>query len=113
LLVSGLTVFIAGLGGNCEFDFKKIITLSTLRQLGLIIMTFSIGLSGLAFFHLLTRALFKVLLFMCAGCYSFYSRFSGYPVYRWFICLYNFYVFEFDSFQFCSLWRAVFDWILL
>ena len=46
---------------------RKIIALSTLRQLGLIIITISIGLSGLAFFHLLTHALFKALLFMCAG----------------------------------------------
>ena len=38
-----------------------------MRQLGLTIITISIGLSGLAFFHLLTLALFKVLLFMCAG----------------------------------------------
>jgi len=30
-------------------------------------MNISIGISGLAFFHLLTHALFKVLLFMCAG----------------------------------------------
>ena len=30
-------------------------------------MTISIGLSGLAFFHLLTHALFKALLFICAG----------------------------------------------
>jgi len=30
-------------------------------------MTISVGLSGLAFFHLLTHALFKALLFMCAG----------------------------------------------
>jgi NADH-ubiquinone oxidoreductase chain 5 len=44
---------------------KKIIALSTLSQLGLI--TISIGLSGLAFFHLLTHALFKALLFICAG----------------------------------------------
>jgi NADH-ubiquinone oxidoreductase chain 5 len=67
LLVSGLTMFIAGLGANFEFDLKRIIALSTLRQLGLIILTISIGLSGLAFFHLLTHALFKTLLFICAG----------------------------------------------
>jgi NADH-ubiquinone oxidoreductase chain 5 len=67
LLIFGLTIFIAGLGANFEFDLKRIIALSTLRQLGLIIITISIGLSGLAFFHLLTHALFKALLFMCAG----------------------------------------------
>lgn len=67
LLVSALTIFIAGLGANFEFDLKRIIALSTLRQLGLIIITISIGLSGLAFFHLLTHALFKALLFICAG----------------------------------------------
>ena len=67
LLNPGLTIFMAGLGANFEFDLKRIITLSTLRQLGSIIRTISIGLSGLAFFHLLTYALFKALLFMCAG----------------------------------------------
>ena len=41
--------------------------LSILRQLGLVIMNVSIGLSGLASFHLLTHALFEALLFMCAG----------------------------------------------
>ena len=67
LLLSGLTIFIAGLGANFEFDLKKIIALSTLRQLGLIIRILSIGFYKLAFFHLLTHALFKALLFMCAG----------------------------------------------
>nr|YP_009351333.1 NADH dehydrogenase subunit 5 [Crenetermes albotarsalis]AQP29293.1 NADH dehydrogenase subunit 5 [Crenetermes albotarsalis] len=67
LLVSGLTMFMAGLGANFEFDLKSIVALSTLSQLGLMILTISIGLSGLAFFHLLTHALFKALLFMCAG----------------------------------------------
>lgn len=67
LLISGLTMFMAGLGANFEYDLRKIIALSTLRQLGLIIITISIGLSALAFFHLLTHALFKALLFMCAG----------------------------------------------
>jgi len=59
LLVSGLTMFMASLGANFEFDLKRIIALSTLRQLGLIIITISIGLPSLTFFHLLTHALFK------------------------------------------------------
>lgn len=67
LLLSGLTIFIAGLGANYEFDLKKIIALSTLRQLGLIMRILSIGYIKLAFFHLLTHALFKALLFICAG----------------------------------------------
>lgn len=67
LLISGLTIFIAGLGANFEFDLKKIIALSTLSQLGLIIIILSIGFFKLAFFHLLTHALFKALLFICAG----------------------------------------------
>lgn len=67
LLLSGLTIFMAGLGANFEFDLKKIIALSTLSQLGLIIRILSIGFPILAFFHLLTHALFKALLFICAG----------------------------------------------
>lgn len=67
LLISGLTIFISGLGANYEFDLKKIIALSTLSQLGLIISILSIGYYKLAFFHLLTHALFKALLFICAG----------------------------------------------
>jgi NADH-ubiquinone oxidoreductase chain 5 len=43
LLISRLTIFIAGLGANFEFDLKKIIALSTLRQLGLIIRILSMG----------------------------------------------------------------------
>nr|UXX44862.1 NADH dehydrogenase subunit 5 [Aedes koreicus]UXX44875.1 NADH dehydrogenase subunit 5 [Aedes koreicus]UXX44888.1 NADH dehydrogenase subunit 5 [Aedes koreicus] len=67
LLVSGLTMFMAGLGANFEFDLKKIIALSTLSQLGLMMSILSMGFFKLAFFHLLTHALFKALLFMCAG----------------------------------------------
>lgn len=67
LLIGGLTIFIAGLSANYEFDLKKIIALSTLSQLGLIIRILAIGFPKLAFFHLLTHALFKALLFICAG----------------------------------------------
>nr|WRM53945.1 NADH dehydrogenase subunit 5 [Flavicorniculum planiforceps] len=67
LLLSGLTMFMSGLGANYEFDLKKIIALSTLSQLGLMMSILSMGYYKLAFFHLLTHALFKALLFMCAG----------------------------------------------
>nr|QZP41107.1 NADH dehydrogenase subunit 5 [Geoscapheus dilatatus] len=67
LLISSLTMFMAGIGANFEFDLKKIIALSTLSQLGLMMSIMSLGFAGLAFFHLLTHALFKALLFMCAG----------------------------------------------
>nr|YP_009937379.1 NADH dehydrogenase subunit 5 [Trigonopterus jasminae]QNT26863.1 NADH dehydrogenase subunit 5 [Trigonopterus jasminae] len=62
-----LTMFMAGLGANLEFDLKKIIALSTLSQLGMMMVIFFLGEKDLAFFHLLMHALFKALLFMCAG----------------------------------------------
>nr|WEA76621.1 NADH dehydrogenase subunit 5 [Parnassius ariadne] len=67
LLLSGLTMFMSGISANYEFDLKKIIALSTLSQLGLMMSILSMGLPELAFFHLLTHAMFKALLFMCAG----------------------------------------------
>nr|AQM39896.1 NADH dehydrogenase subunit 5 [Diestramima sp. ZJZ-2017] len=67
LLISGLTMFMAGIGANFEYDLKKIIALSTLSQLGLMMSILSMGYPKLAYFHLLTHALFKALLFMCAG----------------------------------------------
>jgi len=65
--VSVATIFISGVGANFEMDLKKIIALSTLSQLGVIIMTLSLGFYELSFFHLLRHALFKSLLFLCAG----------------------------------------------
>nr|YP_009233072.1 NADH dehydrogenase subunit 5 [Engaewa walpolea]AMA98215.1 NADH dehydrogenase subunit 5 [Engaewa walpolea] len=67
LVISCLTMFMAGLGANFEFDLKKIIALSTLSQLGIMMSILALGFSDLSFFHLLVHALFKALLFMCAG----------------------------------------------
>nr|AVG72772.1 NADH dehydrogenase subunit 5 [Saturnia boisduvalii] len=67
LLLSILTMFMAGISANYEFDLKKIIALSTLSQLGLMMSILSMGFPDLAFFHLLTHAMFKAMLFMCAG----------------------------------------------
>nr|YP_009440942.1 NADH dehydrogenase subunit 5 [Sinodendron yunnanense]AKN01379.1 NADH dehydrogenase subunit 5 [Sinodendron yunnanense] len=68
LFISSLTMFMAGLGASFETDLKKIIALSTLSQLGLMLSILALGSFDLAFYHLLTHALFKALLFMCAGC---------------------------------------------
>nr|YP_009527977.1 NADH dehydrogenase subunit 5 [Dichotomius schiffleri]ARU81306.1 NADH dehydrogenase subunit 5 [Dichotomius schiffleri] len=68
LFIGSMTMFMAGLGANFEFDLKKIIALSTLSQLGLMMSILALGEYNLALFHLLTHALFKALLFMCAGC---------------------------------------------
>nr|YP_009443867.1 NADH dehydrogenase subunit 5 [Amphigerontia montivaga]ATU07088.1 NADH dehydrogenase subunit 5 [Amphigerontia montivaga] len=67
LVISVLTMFMSGVGAIFEYDLKKIIALSTLSQLGLMISTLCLGMTTFAFFHLLTHALFKSLLFMCAG----------------------------------------------
>lgn len=67
LLIATLTMTIAGIAATIETDLKKIIALSTLSQLGVIIAALGLGLPTLAFFHLITHALFKALLFVCAG----------------------------------------------
>nr|AML25949.1 NADH dehydrogenase subunit 5 [Staphylinidae sp. BMNH 1274220] len=68
LFIGTMTMFMAGLGANFEFDLKKIIALSTLSQLGLMMSILALGEYKLSFFHLLSHALFKATLFMCAGC---------------------------------------------
>nr|AFI54806.1 NADH dehydrogenase subunit 5 [Eucorysses grandis] len=67
LLLSVLTMFMSGLGANFEYDLKKIIALSTLSQLGLMMSSLFMGFPLLSYFHLLSHAFFKALLFLCAG----------------------------------------------
>lgn len=66
-LVGVLTTIIAGLRAIKEFDLKKIVALSTLRQLGLIFSALGIGLTQVAFFHLVSHAFFKAMLFLSVG----------------------------------------------
>nr|YP_010241788.1 NADH dehydrogenase subunit 5 [Varicospira cancellata]QTI82476.1 NADH dehydrogenase subunit 5 [Varicospira cancellata] len=67
LFISVLTLLMAGIGANYENDLKKIIALSTLSQLGVMMMSLAMKMPHLALFHLYTHALFKALLFLCAG----------------------------------------------
>lgn len=61
------TLLLAGSRAVFAFDLKKVIALSTLSQLRLIIFSISILLPFIAFFHLVTHAVFKALLFLGAG----------------------------------------------
>nr|ASY97603.1 NADH dehydrogenase subunit 5 [Pyrrhocoris tibialis]UEP16598.1 NADH dehydrogenase subunit 5 [Pyrrhocoris tibialis] len=67
LFIGIMTMFMSGLGASFEYDLKKIIALSTLSQLGLMMTILFIGSYEISFFHLLTHAFFKALLFLCAG----------------------------------------------
>lgn len=68
LIIGAVTRLFAGIRAIVEFDLKKVIALSTLSQLGLIIIRIGLGYPFLALFHLITHAMFKALLFICAGC---------------------------------------------
>jgi NADH:ubiquinone oxidoreductase subunit 5 (subunit L)/multisubunit Na+/H+ antiporter MnhA subunit len=65
--VSLLTCLISGLVACTEIDFKKVIAMSTLRQLGLMIYSISIIELKCSFFHIICHAIFKALLFLRCG----------------------------------------------
>lgn len=67
LVVSLVTVLVSGVGACVEVDLKKVVALSTLSQLGVMMFALGIGAYELAFFHLVTHALFKALLFLRVG----------------------------------------------
>ena len=67
ILTSISTILIAALVAIYEHDIKKIIALSTLRQLGLIAMPTAFNMPILTFFHISIHAIFKALLFITRG----------------------------------------------
>nr|YP_009024188.1 NADH dehydrogenase subunit 5 [Nipponnemertes punctatula]AGL46766.1 NADH dehydrogenase subunit 5 [Nipponnemertes punctatula] len=67
-VVSLITMLLAGVSALFETDMKKIIALSTLSQLSIMLFSVSLGLKNFGLCHLYTHALFKALLFLCAGC---------------------------------------------
>ena len=67
IIFGTITIIIARIAAFSETDMKKIVALSTLRQLGVIITAIGVGFKILAFFHLIAHAFFKALLFIRAG----------------------------------------------
>lgn len=67
-----ITMLAAGGAALVETDLKKVVALSTLSQLGLIFCALGLHSPVLAFYHLITHAMFKALLFLCVGTFIFY-----------------------------------------
>ncbi len=67
LFIGTLTMIMASISALFETDLKKIVALSTLRQLGVIFLALGVGGFVIRYFHLLTHAFFKALLFLCTG----------------------------------------------
>lgn len=69
-LIGYLSVFTIVIAGCCaifELDFKKIVAMSTLRQLGFMIFCISIGFWFISFLHIIFHAFFKRCLFLSTG----------------------------------------------
>nr|AOW68763.1 NADH dehydrogenase subunit 5 [Plectus aquatilis] len=75
-MVGLLTMVIASVCALFDPDFKKVIALSTLSQLGFLMISLGLGNIFLSFFHLISHACFKSCLFMQIGfmMHSFYSQ---------------------------------------
>jgi NADH-quinone oxidoreductase subunit L len=67
LVVGVITATIAGIMALTASDLKRVLAYSTVSQLGY--MVYAVGAGGLfaSQFHLLSHAVFKALLFLCAG----------------------------------------------
>jgi NADH-quinone oxidoreductase subunit L len=67
LIIGAITALFMGFLGIVQNDIKRVVAYSTLSQLGY--MTVALGASAysVAFFHLMTHAFFKALLFLAAG----------------------------------------------
>lgn len=61
------TIIIGGITGVILKDRKKVVALSTLSQLGFIVISISLGFEEVAYFHVLCHAVFKALLFIIVG----------------------------------------------
>jgi NADH-quinone oxidoreductase subunit L len=67
MVIGAITALFMGFLGIVQNDIKRVVAYSTLSQLGY--MTVALGASAysVAFFHLMTHAFFKALLFLAAG----------------------------------------------
>ena len=74
-ILSVFTMVLAGYVAWVEVDFKKVVAMSTLSQLGFILYVLRIGVWFFSFIHLIIHAFFKSMLFLRTG--SLMGQFAG------------------------------------
>ena len=67
LFIGTCTILLAGMRACVERDFKKVVALRTLSQLGVIMVSLGASEKTFCFFHLISHAVFKALLFLSVG----------------------------------------------
>lgn len=67
IIIGSTTALFGASTGAAQTDIKKIIAFSTCSQLGYMVTSCGLGQFNIAFFHLITHAFFKSLLFLSAG----------------------------------------------
>ncbi len=65
--VGGITALFAATIGTVQNDIKKVLAYSTVSQLGYMFLGLGVGAFVAGFFHILTHAFFKALLFLGSG----------------------------------------------
>src|SRR6266446_2515769 len=66
-IVGAVTALFAATIAIVQVDIKRVLAYSTMRQIGYMFLAVGIGAYSAGFFHLLSHAFFKALLFMAAG----------------------------------------------
>ncbi len=67
LWIGALTALLAGVLALLESDIKRVLAYSTVSQLGFMVAAVGVGGLFASQFHLVNHAVFKALLFLCAG----------------------------------------------
>jgi len=65
--IGAITAFIAATIALRQTDIKAVLAYSTVSQLGYMVLGIGVGSYSAAFMHLITHAVFKACLFLCAG----------------------------------------------
>lgn len=66
-VIGGATALFAATMGLAQNDIKKVLAYSTVSQLGYMFLAVGVGAFGAGFFHLMTHAFFKALMFLGSG----------------------------------------------
>src|SRR3546814_16472762 len=66
-IICTITLLIAGFIALCQRDLKRVLSYSTISQIGYMFLALGLGAWGAAIFHFFTHAFFNALLFLGAG----------------------------------------------